>query len=136
MLKTQICVTRPQCVKVTVLYRWVIRKEIASPTTLPLAHFQHCELLDDVVKQLYLTCKRSINKHTSREITLQLVIGAPSLFKQNETLLGTYRSVACKCRPLITLQLGNTSYGVLEYDAMHSDRIPCRRRQHIPPTHR
>jgi hypothetical protein len=42
-------------VKVTVLYGWVIRKEIAPPTTLPLAQFQHCVLLDDAVKQLYLT---------------------------------------------------------------------------------
>jgi hypothetical protein len=75
-------------VNVTVLYRWVIRKEVVSPTTLPLAHFQHCELLDEVVKQLYLTCKRSFDKHTSREITLQLVIKAPSLFKQNETFTG------------------------------------------------
>jgi len=53
---------------------------------LPLAHFQHCVLLDDAVKQLYLTWKRSFN--TSSEITLQLVIGAPSLLKQNKTFTG------------------------------------------------
>jgi hypothetical protein len=42
-------------VKATVLYRWDIREEIASPTTLLLAHFQHCVLLDDAGKPLQFT---------------------------------------------------------------------------------